>query len=1034
MRSFDGRPRSPQLLAAWVLWLLFCWSGVAWASAPPDSSLDIPFMYHTAWSGKDGAPSGVQALAQSNDGLLWLGAHNGLFSFDGVRFTSVRTLNGTDLPIGEVYALLAPRTGGLWVSYLFGGASFIDQGKVTNLSPADGLPRGTITDFAEGSDGAVWAASSSGLYRRSRAKWEDVTELYGVPTRFLRSICIDPDQTVWLNAGGAIFYLRAGGYRFETAPWRIDGINNPYLARSRDGIPWISTRIDGRPAALRLSLRSLLKPAAADILWLEKPDAAIDIVESSGALWIDSGTALTRASATEDAKHNAPFLDREKDLPLDQASGPGVQIGFEDREGDIWLGTTGGIDKFRDSKIHKLPLIMGEITIVAAEKGALWVGLDRSPAVARGLYTVGLDVPLQRIAGVQRISAGYRSPSGDTWLGGAEGLWHLDQNEWRPVAGPDTLRGQPDTDLQGIVEDREGNLWISVVRNGLYRHAVDGWTAYVPRNVRGKEYPLIMLSDETGTMWLGYSQNRVSALRKGDEKAFTSKDGIAVGNVLALGVVEGMLWVGGDQGLAYHDGHRFYPVRLRAGTPVSSVTGILQSTAGDAWINTGAGVLHASSQDLHRWSQHPDAPLEAELLNYLDGMLGSPTPIRPLPTVVEASDGRIWFTTTNGIFWSDPGARARNRTPPGVFVTRLIADGTIFEAGPRLLLGKNTRNLEIDYTATSLAIPERVRFKYRLMGRDPEWQDVGLRRSAFYTDLPPGSYEFQVTASNNDGVWNDGGSHQSLILPPTMIQTAWFRLLCTAVAAGLLVILFLVRLRQVSLRLQRQLEQRFDARAEERTRIARDLHDSLLQGFQGLMFRLQAVRQLLPYRASDAAAQLDTALHSGDRAIAEGRDAVRELRETTLIQGDLGETLLSLGQEFGRPAQSRQPSYHVFAEGQPRPLDPLVRDEVYRIAREAIRNAFKHARASNIETELMYGPIHFSVRIRDDGIGIDPQVLAQGRREGHWGLPGMRERTSTFKGEFNVWSELGAGSEIELKIPAQTAYVRVKRVWRLPKP
>jgi signal transduction histidine kinase len=267
-----------------------------------------------------------------------------------------------------------------------------------------------------------------------------------------------------------------------------------------------------------------------------------------------------------------------------------------------------------------------------------------------------------------------------------------------------------------------------------------------------------------------------------------------------------------------------------------------------------------------------------------------------------------------------------------------------------------------------------------------------------------------------------------------MLQIVWFRLLCAAIGAALLVMLFLVSLRQMSQQLHRQLEQRFDARVEERTRIARDLHDSLLQGFQGLMFRLQAVRQLLPYRASEAAAQLDTALESGDRAIAAGRDAVRDLRESTLIQGDLGETLVSLGEEFGGTAAMQRPSYHVVVEGKPHTLDPLVRDEVYRIAREAIRNAFKHARATRIETELMYGPTHVSVRVRDDGIGIDPPVLAQGWRDGHRGLPGMRERASTFKGELNVWSELGAGSEIELKVPAQMAYVRVKRPWWLPKP
>jgi signal transduction histidine kinase/ligand-binding sensor domain-containing protein len=1034
MQLIKGRAHALHRLAAMVLGLVvFCLARVA-AAALPDPRLEIPFLYHSAWSGKDGAPSGVQALAQSNDGLLWLGAHNGLFSFDGVRFSSVRRVNGIDLPVAEVYALLAPRTGGLWIAYLFGGASFIHEGTVTNYSLADGLPNSTITDMAEGADGAIWAASTAGLFRHSQMRWEDITDRYGLRSRFVRSICIDPEQTVWLNAGGTILYLKAGAYRFETAPWRIDGVNNPYLARSRDGVPWISTRIEGRPAALRLSVHALTKPTAADIIWLDKPDAGIDVVESSGALWIDSGAALTRTVPNAGDTHDASFSNRTKEYPLDQASGPGVQIGFEDREGDIWLGTTGGIDKFRDSRIHKLPRIMGEITIVAAQQGALWVGLDRSPAVPRGLYSVGLETAPRLVPGVERISAGYRSAAGDVWIGGAAGLWHLEQDQWRPAVGPDSLRGQSGADLQGIVEDSDGNLWISVVRSGLYERTVAGWSPYTPKNVRDNDYPIVMISDQKGVIWLGYSRNRLIGLSKEGEQYFASKDGIAVGNVLALASVDGMLWVGGDQGLFYYDGHHFSSVNFASGTPLSGVSGILQSTAGDVWVNTGAGVMHVSSRDLHSWTQRPEEPLKAELFNYLDGMLGSPTPVRPLPTLVEASDGRIWFTTTNGIFWCDPATGAANRIAPNVLVARIIADGVPLEPAPRVLLGKKVRDLEIDYTATSLVIPERVMFKYRLAGRDPQWQDVGARRSAFYTDLPPGRYEFSVTASNNDGVWNAAGQHLTLILPPTVFQTMWFRLICTVAAAALLVVLFLVRLRQMSMQLHRQLEHRFDARVEERTRIARDLHDSLLQGFQGLMFRLQAVRQLLPLRASEAAAQLDTALVSADRSVAEGRDAVRDLRESTLIQGDLGETLGSIGKEFAGAAPTPQhPSYHVVVEGKPQTLDPLVRDEVYRIAREAIRNAFKHARATKIETELVYGPTFFSVRVRDDGIGIDRQVLAQGRRDGHWGLPGMRERASTFKGEFNVWSELGAGSEIELKIPATMAYVRFKRTWWLPK-
>ena len=996
----------------------------------PDPGLDVLSLYHTAWSGKDGAPSGVQAMAQSKDGLLWLGAHNGLYNFDGVRFSSVRRVNATELPGGEVYSLLAPRAGGLWVSYLFGGASFLDDGKATNYSRAEGLPQGTITDFAEGADGEIWAASTGGLFRRSQGRWEDITDRYGLPTRFLRSICIDPDKTVWINTGGTILYLKSGAYRFETAPWHIDSVNNPLIARSRDGIPWISTHIDGRPAALRLSLRSLDKPSPEDTLWLDKPDAGVDVVESSGALWIDSGTSLSRVMPGARRPRDSAPADPANDYPLDQASGRAVQIGFEDLEGDIWLGTTGGIDKFRHSRIHKLPQILGEITIVAADAGALWVGLDRSPAVPRGLYNVTLDAPPRRVPNVERISSGYRSPSGSLWVGGAAGLWHFENGEWRSVQGPESLRGQADADLQALAEDAEGNLWISVVRSGLFERTGDAWTGYTPKNVAAKEYPLVMAADHAGGLWLGYAKNRLTALTREGEQAFSAADGIAVGNVLALAIVDGKLWVGGDQGLNYFDGHRFVPVNISS--PVSGVSGMLQSAGGDAWLNTGAGVIHVQSSDLHAWSRHRDRPLKAEFLNYLDGMLGSPTPVRPLPTVLEGSDGRIWFTTTNGVFWSDPGESPRNPIAPGVLVTGIVADGIAFEPTQIVLLGKDVRNLEIDYTATSLVIPERVMFKYQLIGHDSDWQDVGTRRSAFYTDLRPGSYEFRVIASNNDGVWNEVGGQLTLILPPHLYQTFWFRSLCSAGAAGLLAMLFVLRLRQMNVRVRRLLEQRFDARVEERTRIARDLHDSLLQGFQGLMFRLQAVRQLLPDRAPEAVAQLDTALETGDKAIAEGRDAVRDLRELNLIQGDLGETLAAFGSEFAGNPGPQCPSYRVWVEGEPRTLDAMVRDEVFRVAREAIRNAFRHAGATHIEAELVYGSTHFCVRVRDDGMGIDPHVLAQGRRDGHWGLPGMRERASSFKAEFNVWSQSGAGTEVELRIPAQMAYVRPARSRWLP--
>jgi len=256
----------------------------------------------------------------------------------------------------------------------------------------------------------------------------------------------------------------------------------------------------------------------------------------------------------------------------------------------------------------------------------------------------------------------------------------------------------------------------------------------------------------------------------------------------------------------------------------------------------------------------------------------------------------------------------------------------------------------------------------------------------------------------------------------------WFPLLVSSAA-----LLLGSRLRPKSRQLRRGLEERFITRAEERARIARELHDSLLQGLQGLMFRLQAVRQLLPERPLEAIAMLDTALERGDQAILEGRMAVRDLRESALGRDGLAETLVALGEDFAASCCEQKPNYQVLIAGSPIVLDPAIHDDVYRVAREAIRNAFRHARPSRIEAEVTFEKAHFSIRISDDGIGIDAQILEQGRRDGHWGLPGMRERAVSLGGRLEVWSERGAGTEVELRVPGKIAYCRPKLRLRLAK-
>jgi signal transduction histidine kinase len=329
--------------------------------------------------------------------------------------------------------------------------------------------------------------------------------------------------------------------------------------------------------------------------------------------------------------------------------------------------------------------------------------------------------------------------------------------------------------------------------------------------------------------------------------------------------------------------------------------------------------------------------------------------------------------------------------------------------------------VRFDYAGLSLTAAEKVRYRYRLDGVDTDWRELTAARQALYTNLRPGHYTFRVIAANNDGVWNESGASFAFVIPPAFVQTGWFIALCITGGAAAVWALVRLRVRQV----RRRLEERMEERLDERNRIARELHDSLLQGFQGLMFRLQAVRQLLPERAGNAANFLDSAMQVGDQAIGEGRYAVQNLRSTSFDDRDLATSLSALGTELGAGIDApSMPHYRVVVEGRPRELTAVVRDEAYRIAREAVSNAYQHAKAGHIEIEVTFGDADLTIRVRDDGIGVDPQILARGQRPGHWGLPGMRERSESFGGHLHVWSEVNAGTEVELRIPAHVAYAQ----------
>jgi signal transduction histidine kinase len=372
----------------------------------------------------------------------------------------------------------------------------------------------------------------------------------------------------------------------------------------------------------------------------------------------------------------------------------------------------------------------------------------------------------------------------------------------------------------------------------------------------------------------------------------------------------------------------------------------------------------------------------------------------------------------------DPDHVLANSIAPPVYVEGITADRRNYVAGAGLVLPALTRDLEIDYTALSFPAPQKVRFRYKLEGRDGSWQEPGTRRQAFYTDLRPGKYRFHVIACNNSGVWNEGGASLDFNIAPAWYQTYWFRVACAATFLSLLWFIYQLRLRQ----LHHQFSIGLEARVNERTRIARELHDTLLQSFHALLLHFQTGIELLPGHPVEARKTLELAIDRSDQAIAEGRDAVQGLRSSTVEANDLASSITVLGEELRAEGTNRSPViFRVKIEGTPKNLHPILQGEVHRVASEALRNAFRHAQAQRIEVEILYSKQWLQLRVRDDGKGIDPKLLSGDGRAGHYGLHGMRERAKLVGGKLAVWSKLDSGTEVELSIPASTAYASAGR-------
>src|SRR5271166_5736904 len=991
--------------------------GVAQTAVPSDQRI-----IHESWTFKDGAPEGVRAFAQSADGYLWVGAPSGLFRFDGVRFELFRSPSGDQLLSTNVSALFAPATGGHWVGYLFGGFSFLKNGRVTNFAESTT----TILGFAQDRNGIVWASAfgstkRGGLWRFNGSKWQHIGAEWNAPEN-VATAGFDRDGVLWVltySRGRVsvkqLFFLLPGDRQFRKA---ADDI-------SVGGFTW-----DADHTVLTTHERNSGEPGSG--IQFENPLPAYPILRENSEQILDRANGIWffpfgRPSVWH---HSAgePLADTVSKASPTSSEVYDINAGdlakLVDREGSVWIADEPGVHRFSYSPLNKqeLPKWPGPFFLLAPDEGGVvWI-IAADDAGSSRLYRVADGKTEAPTSQADISNFAYRAPDKTFWFGGSGGLWHMVNGSLARIELPQEMSERAIA-LTTITQDRSGALWVSFGPVGLYRLKDGVWTKYGGQPNLPTSGVVIEFTDTLGRVWFGCTKSQLAVLEEDRVQTFGPNDGVRVGNVTAIYGRGSEIWIGGEFGLQQFDHGRFHTIHAVDKESLRGISGIVETANGDLWLNGLGGIVHIRRAEILDALKNPAYQASGERFDRRAGLPGLPAQLRQAPTAIEGTDGRLWFTVNNGVVWLDPSQASNKVPPPPVTIQSVSADDKSYGLDQPLRLPARTLNVQISYAAISLLNPEAIRYRYKLRGVDNDWHDVGTSTSVSYRNLAPGSYHFQVNASDANGIWSDKIATEEFTVSPAFYQTNWFRAVCACLFLMLLWAAYWLRVRQ----LRHEFEVTLEARVGERTRIARELHDTLLQSAHGVLLRFQTVSQLLPERPVEAKDKLDSAIEQTADFITEARDEVQGLRDSTLQGNDLALAISTLGEELAADSASHRPAFRVAVEGQSRDLHPILRDEVYRIAAEALRNAFLHANAKQVEVEIRYDDERFRLRVRDDGKGIDAEVLSAQSREGHYGLPGMRERATIMGAKLTVWSEVDAGTEVEVRVPASIAYATARR-------
>ena len=964
------------------------------AACALDPSRAVSQYVHDKWGANRGFLGGtVYAISQSDDGYLWIGTERGLVRFDGIAFTLIQRPLPDSPPIGAVRGLVSDAEGNLWIRVDGPHLLHYREGRFEDAVVRYGLDEGAFTAMALDGEGhpLLWGLKSRALsYRDGKFQRIEMPEdIDGIAI----SVAQTRDRKVWIGTRDLGLFRIDDKSLFTVSNLLADTSINALLPANSGGL-WIGTEAGikfwDRNSLIEKGLPSFLKQL--QVLALAK--------DHEGNVWVGTNHGLFRITPD-----NVLSPDRDSDTE--------VTTIYEDRDGDIWFGGSAGIERLRDGMFTTYSPAQGLPSenngpVYVDDQGRIWFA-----PLSGGLYWLK-DGHVERItlAGLDRdVVYSICGGDGEIWVGRQRGgltvlTWSGNSFVARMYTQAD---GLAQNSVYSVHRNRDGTVWAGTVSAGVSRLKAGKFANYSMVTGLTSNSVNSIVEGHDGTMWFATPRG-LSSLAGEHWTNRSTSDGLPSSDVRSIFEdSRQVLWLATSGGLAFLrsgriEGPHKLPELLR-----EEIFGIAEDKKGFLWFATSDHVLQVDRDRLLTGALEKS---EVQSYGTADGLHGVEG-VRRERSVVADPLGRVWISLNRGLAVADPELLLRDSAPVKVRIESISDGGTQVDLKDPLKFAAGSQSINFNYANTSLYMPELGRFRYKLDGYDQGWSDIVTSRQAIYSHLSPGSYSFHIIASSREGLWNGPETVVPFVVEPAFWQTLWFRALCVAVCA--LVIVALYRLRMY--RLTRQLNVRFQERLAERTRIAQELHDTLLQGFVSASMQLDVAEDQLP-EDSPAKPLLRRILQLMGRVTEEGRNALRGLRTADHDSRDLELAFSRMRQEL---AIDETIGYRVIAHNGRRPLRPAIRDEVYRIGREALVNAFLHAKANTVEVEVEYASRYLRIIVRDDGCGIDPHVLDAGR-QGHWGLPGMRERSEGIGATLRLRSRIGAGTEVELTVPSAIAF------------